>query len=426
MLGLVHDLHVLGLHLCESRLLDDAVGDQAISVELGDGGMLLDPLVHDGLGELWFVGFVVTSTSVAPHVDDHIIVEGLAVFDGQPSDPSDGFRIVPIHMEDRRVDHLGDVGSVVATEGVGLLGRETNLVIHDDVERSADGVAIETHHVETFGHDSLAGEGRVAVHQERNDLLAILVVAESLLRPRPSKYDRVHEFQMAGIRSHREANRLSVLGRSVAGIGAVIFHVAGASNEIFFPALGKLGEELSVGLSKDVAEDVQATSMRHSHHEFVDSVGGCEFDDGVEQRDERLSAFDAESFLADVPGLKKGLKRIGRGEHLEQPGPVLVASRWLVGDAFHSLLQPSPLFAVLDMHVLGADVAAIGRLKQVDDRAERCWVFEREYPGIEFLVEMFVAEAEALQGEVLWERAGAIEWIKVGREVADVSVVVDE
>ena len=78
------------------------------------------------------------------------------------------------------------------------------------------------------------------------------------------------------------------------------------------------------------------------------------------------------------------------------------------------------------MHVLGADVAAIGRLKQVDDRAERCRVFEREYPGIEFLVEMFVAEAEALQGEVLWERAGAIEWIKVGREVADVSVVVDE
>ena len=39
---------------------------------------------------------------------------------------------------------------------------------------------------------------------------------------------------------------------------------------------------------------------------------------------------------------------------------------------------------------------------------------------------MFVTETETPQGEVLWERAGAIEWIEVGREVSDVSVVVDE
>ena len=70
------------------------------------------------------------------------------------------------------------------------------------------------------------------------------------------------------------------------------------------------------------------------------------------------------------------------------------------------------------MHVLGADVAAVGRLQQRDDVAEGRGAFERKHAGIEGLVEVLVAEAEALQREVLGEGAVAVERVEVGREMA--------
>ena len=74
--------------------------------------MLLDLLVHERLGVARVVALVVAVQPVADHVDDDVLVELLAEGDGEPPDADTGLGVVAVHVEDRRLHHLRDVGRV--------------------------------------------------------------------------------------------------------------------------------------------------------------------------------------------------------------------------------------------------------------------------------------------------------------------------
>ena len=74
----------------------------------------LDFLVEQRLGEHRLVTLVMAVLAIAPHVDDDVVLEGLPVFESQGGDKGAGFRIVAIHVKDGGLDHLGDVGAVLA------------------------------------------------------------------------------------------------------------------------------------------------------------------------------------------------------------------------------------------------------------------------------------------------------------------------
>jgi hypothetical protein len=57
--------------------------DQGLGVELAHRAAVLDPLVHQRLGERRLVGLVVAVAPVAPHVDDDVLLERLAELEGQ-------------------------------------------------------------------------------------------------------------------------------------------------------------------------------------------------------------------------------------------------------------------------------------------------------------------------------------------------------
>ena len=61
------------------------------------------------------------------------------------------------------------------------------------------------------------------------------------------------------------------------------------------------------------------------------------------------------------------------------------------------------------MHVLDADVAAVGVLEKVDDAVQRRGVRKRQNAGIEPLLEIGFGETERLDAEVFRERARAAE-----------------
>ena len=51
-----------------------------------------------------------TAAAVADQVDDDVLVERLAELEGQPRHPDARLGVVAVHVEDRRLDHPGDVG----------------------------------------------------------------------------------------------------------------------------------------------------------------------------------------------------------------------------------------------------------------------------------------------------------------------------
>ena len=67
------------------------------------------------------------------------------------------------------------------------------------MDGAADAVALEVGEIEALGHQALAGEGRVAVHQEGHDLAALGVVALVLLGAHLAQHHRIDRLEMRGL-----------------------------------------------------------------------------------------------------------------------------------------------------------------------------------------------------------------------------------
>ena len=181
----------------------DALAGQLLGVALADGGGLADALVHQRLRVRRLVALVVTVAAIADDVDHDVAVELVAIHHGEPDGRQAGLGIVGVDVDDRRVEALGEVARVVGGAPFARVGGEADLVVADEMDRAAGRVALDAGQVERLGHDSLAGEGRVAVDQDRQGHRAVVVrvraAAARLLRARPAFDHRVHRFEMARV-----------------------------------------------------------------------------------------------------------------------------------------------------------------------------------------------------------------------------------
>ncbi|CAB4570557.1 unannotated protein [freshwater metagenome] len=89
---------------------DVAATHKCFGVQLAYRTGFVDALVHKRLRVARVVAFVVAMAAVTHHVDDDITIERSAVVERKPSDANDGFGVVTVHVKDRGLDHLGDIG----------------------------------------------------------------------------------------------------------------------------------------------------------------------------------------------------------------------------------------------------------------------------------------------------------------------------
>ena len=135
---------------------------------------LINQSVHDGLGHRRVVAFVVAATAVADHVDDDVLVERIAVLEGECCHVDNSFRIVAVHMENRYLEALGEVGGVAGRTARRWSGCEANLVVYDHVDRATGLVTGQLAHIEGFLDNALANERGVAVNQNGDNWQAFI------------------------------------------------------------------------------------------------------------------------------------------------------------------------------------------------------------------------------------------------------------
>ena len=338
------------------------------SVLLAHGRVLLDQLVHERLRVARLVALVVPEAAVADEVDDDVVVELLPEGHRQANGRDGRLWVVGVHVEDRRVEALGEVGGVPRRAALVRIGREPDLVVRDQVQRAARGVAGETSEVERLGDDSLAGESGIPVDEDGERQVGIVRpfrrVVVGLRRAHLALDDRVDVLQMARVRGERD--RHVAAPRRPRGLGAeVVLDVARAGLEV---GGDRLEHPLALELAQDrvrlapdrVREDVQSPAVRHAHDDVVRAVGGRQLDRLVEHRHHHVETLDGELLLAEEGAAEVALEPLDLGEPGQERLLLLHRQRLAVAAGLDGRAQPQPLLVARDVLDLVGQRPAVG------------------------------------------------------------------
>lgn len=103
------------------------------------------------------------------------MIELLAVLGSDREHLTDIIHRVGVDMEDWGFDRLCKVGAVDSGAGLGGVGRETDLVVHNDVDSATYLIVGKVNHLHGLINDTLASEGSITVNNEGDYSLSLLV-----------------------------------------------------------------------------------------------------------------------------------------------------------------------------------------------------------------------------------------------------------
>ena len=393
LIGRLHGGLELVPHRLRFRRGHHALGCQPFGIQRAGGLRAADRAIHHRLGEGRFVGLVVAVPSIADDVQHDVGGEAHAEFRRHARAEDHRLGVVAVDVQDRRLDRLRDIGAIEPRIGVRRHGGEADLVVDDQMDRAAGAVADELAHRQRLVDQALAGERRVAVHQDRHHRGPPLRVAGGVLaRAHLADHDGIHRLQVRRIGLQRDVHLMA--GDLDVGRGAeVVLHVARALHIVGLEALAaEFGEHRGERLLHDVDQRVEPAAMRHADGDLDHALRGHRLDHRVQRGDGDLAALQAEALGGDVALLAEHLEAFRLGE-LPQDGALrLGIERGAPGRAFHPALDPRLLVGVLDVHELDADRAAIGLAQDGQDFAQRGGFAAEHVVDEDRLVEVVVGE----------------------------------
>ena len=414
-------------HLGRVLLGDDTGVDQLTREQLADRGMLLDHLVHLGLGVGGLVSLVVAEAPVADEVDENVVSELLAEAEGEPDSGDAGGHVIGVDVDDRDIKALGQVRRPRSRARVVGVGGEPDLVVLDEMHGAAHGVAVQRLEVERLGDHALAGEGGVAVQDDRDRGVGVLVgvraLASGLRGPGRAGRDGGDELQVRRVGLQTHDDRLATL-ELIGALGAVvILDVPGAAlgqrgDRLERRGALELGEDRLIGPAQVVSEDVEATTVGHADDYFPSAPGGGELGQLVDHRHRHVQALDRELLLPQVGLVHEALEGVDLGQPLEQ-GLLLVAGQRMAElPGLDRLAQPQTLAVRRDVLDLVGDRAAVG-LVQVGQGLGKSGAgdIHTQDPGRD-LGHQFGRQAQRLGIERRIALGLATERIEVGGQVA--------
>ena len=401
--------------------------DQLLFEKLRHRRPLLDFRVEIGLGEGRLVAFVVAVTAVAIHVDHHIAAEFLPKIEGQLGDEFHGERVVAIHMENRDLDHLRDVGRIHRRARVFRQRRESDLIVHDHVDGAARAVAVELRHVERLRHDALARESSVAMDEQRQNFAPqFRIAAHPLPRARGSLHDGIDRFEMARVGREANLHLGAILQLPDRAIAEVIFHIAIARHEVGDVVGGKFGEDDLQRFLQEIRQDVEPAAMGHPHANLLDPMMRTAAENRIQDHHERLRALERKAFLPDVASVQKRFERLGFEQRAQDRDLRLARSLALGRPRLEPVPDPVADARVLDVLKFRADRIGVNAFEQRDHFAQRhLAAVEKEF-GRHLEVEVLLAEAELAQAQERILRTLVGQRIEPGNGVPERAVGVDE
>jgi len=355
-------------------LVNVLLGEAALSNQLLD--VLVDlvlllgnALVHQWLGERRLVGLVVTLLTVADNVDNDIALELGTPVSSDLANVVDGLDVVTVDMEHGGVDRLGDVRAVRCGTSETGVGCETDLVVHDDVNSTTGRVSGERVEAHGLVNNTLSSESSVTVQQHTHGGVELgLIVVIVLDGAGLSEHDGVLGFQVRGVGNQGELNTLSG-GRGTLEVHTqVVLDVTGALVR-GFGRTGEFAEDRLVGLTDDVGENVETTTVRHTNNNVLDTVVNAAVNQGLHTGNERFTSLKTETLVVGELGGQEGLEAVRPDQTVKDAA--LVIHRVLVAlRNLEAVTDPVTGLAVGNVNVLNTIGATVDLLAGSDDLAQ--------------------------------------------------------
>ena len=345
--------------------------DEGLGIDVADLFVLANRIIHQRLGKLGLITFIVAEAAIAPHVDHDIALEFLAIIDCQLASESHRFRVVAIDVQDRRLNALCHVRRVGRSAREFRSGCEPDLVVDDEVDAAAGVVAVDPCQAQAFPYNALARESCIAVDQDRQHLFVLVeIVTNGLLRAGLAQHNRVNRFEVGRVGDERHMHFDPVKLAVCAGT-QVIVHVARAADILRTRrSAGKFVEDHSVWLGHDVREYVETSAVRHPVDDLADAVRAAILDHRFERGDHCFAAIEAKALGADILLREEVFVFLAADHRLQDCALAFLGELDRFARALELVLQESPLFGVGDVHVFEAHIAAIGRAQGVVELAD--------------------------------------------------------
>ncbi|MNS84364.1 hypothetical protein D3C72_1181870 [compost metagenome] len=149
--------------------------------------------------------------AIAEQVDEHIAFKGVTEVQRQTCHESDRFRVIGVHVEDRRLHHFTDVSTVRRGARIQRVGRgEAHLVVNHDANGTAHFVTTRFGHVQGFLNHALAGHRRITVNGDWQHFIAAWLVQTIQTRTYGTDNHWAHDFEVRRVKRQRQVNQAAV------------------------------------------------------------------------------------------------------------------------------------------------------------------------------------------------------------------------
>ena len=242
------------------------------------------------------------------------------------------------------------------------------MIVDYNVNAASDSVIFKRVHLEALVYNTLSCDSSITMDNNRYDLLAIFLFTteEMLLSSCTSLDTRVDSLQMRRVGHQSQLDFVARLAiGSTEGCTKMVLDVTGASVNSFVASLGsdalEFGHDDFHGLSHNVCERVETTSVGHTDYKCACTFLYSRIDAEFESWDERFTTFKTEA-LHSVEFLgHEGTPLMGPVEAFVHVN-LLSFRDGSELDRLELLTNPIANFTILDMHELHADLATVSFL----------------------------------------------------------------
>ncbi len=208
------------------------------------------------------------------------------------------------------------------------------------------------------------------MNQDRKDLVKLLFVHHIGLGAGKAHNHGVHRFEVRRVGHEFEIDPAIVFRSGLTSITHMVFYIATAHGLIHFGRAFKFAEDLFIGLAHDIRQYIQPATVGHPDHHFLHIILSTGMDNGIEGGYCTFPAFEGETFLTNIFGVKELFKDDAFIYFLKDPSSFFEWER-THKFFFHFPCEPVYFYLVADILELNADLSGIALLQMIQYLPER-------------------------------------------------------